>query len=126
MPFVVVVLVLLLSLDSFAVAADLGMAGLSPGERLRLCLICAAFGPVMPLVGLAAGRVQPGWSRLGTGSEGRLRGGADAIAGLVLIGLAAWLFRASGSPGTVSGRSDPRPEREKPGTSGEGVEARTS
>src|SRR4051794_7567064 len=44
-----------LSLDSFAVAATLGVAGLPPNRRLRVSLLFTAFEAVMPLVGLLIG-----------------------------------------------------------------------
>lgn len=48
-------LVLPLGLDTFAVAAALGMLGLNTRQRVRLGLLFAAFEGGMPLVGLAAG-----------------------------------------------------------------------
>ncbi|OAI39324.1 hypothetical protein AYO39_00575 [Actinobacteria bacterium SCGC AG-212-D09] len=50
-----VALVLPLCLDTFAVAAALGAAGLVPGGRLRIALVFTAFEAGMPLVGLALG-----------------------------------------------------------------------
>ena len=83
MPFKVVALVLPLSLDSFAVSAGLGIAGLSPRERLRLSLICAVFEALMPLVGLAGG------SLLGYA----VAGAADYIAIAVLLAVGILMLR---------------------------------
>jgi manganese efflux pump family protein len=55
MPVKLIVLLLPLSLDTFAVSAALGMAGLSSRERWRLSLLLAGFEAVMPIVGFAAG-----------------------------------------------------------------------
>ncbi|MEP7105116.1 MAG: manganese efflux pump [Chloroflexota bacterium] len=77
-------LVLPLCLDTFAVAAALGMTGLTGRERLRFGLLFAAFEGGMPLVGLVVGA-----------GLGRLVGGlADwvaigvlvAVGGLMLLG----------------------------------------
>jgi putative Mn2+ efflux pump MntP len=48
-------LVLPLGLDTFAVAAAIGAAGLAPTRRLRVALLFTVFEGGMPLVGLAAG-----------------------------------------------------------------------
>jgi manganese efflux pump family protein len=50
-----IALVLPLGLDTFAVAAALGVAGLDPGRRLRVSSLMAGFEAGMPLVGLALG-----------------------------------------------------------------------
>jgi manganese efflux pump family protein len=50
-----VALVLPLGLDTFAVAAALGMIGVSPARRLRISLLFTAFEAGMPLIGLAIG-----------------------------------------------------------------------
>lgn len=44
-----------LGLDTFAVAAALGMAGIPPRQRLRVSLLMVSFEAGMPLVGVAAG-----------------------------------------------------------------------
>lgn len=49
------VFVVPLGLDTFAVAAALGVAGIPPHRRLRVSLLMASFEAGMPLVGLAAG-----------------------------------------------------------------------
>lgn len=48
-------LIVPLALDSFAVAAALGLAGLPPRERVRISLLFATFEGGMPLVGLLLG-----------------------------------------------------------------------
>jgi putative Mn2+ efflux pump MntP len=48
-------LVLPLGLDTFAVAAALGMVGVSPAERMRVSALFTAFEAGMPLIGLAVG-----------------------------------------------------------------------
>jgi putative Mn2+ efflux pump MntP len=50
-----VALVLPLGLDTFAVAAALGMTGVSAGRRLRLAFVFTTFEAGMPLIGLALG-----------------------------------------------------------------------
>lgn len=55
MPFKLIALVLPLSLDTFAVSAALGVAGLSRRERWRLSLVMAGFEAVMPIVGFLIG-----------------------------------------------------------------------
>jgi manganese efflux pump family protein len=50
-----VALLLPLSLDTFAVAAALGAAGLSPAKRLRVSLVFVGFEASMPLVGIGVG-----------------------------------------------------------------------
>ncbi|MDQ6817620.1 MAG: manganese efflux pump, partial [Actinomycetota bacterium] len=49
-----IALVLPLGLDTFAVAAALGVAGLAR-DRLRVSLVMASFEVAMPLLGLAVG-----------------------------------------------------------------------
>lgn len=50
-----IALVLPLGLDTFAVAAALGVTGLDPKRRLRVSLLMASFEAGMPFVGLALG-----------------------------------------------------------------------
>ncbi len=50
-------LLLPLALDTFALAAALGVAGLEARDRLRVTLVFTTFETVMPVVGLVAGRV---------------------------------------------------------------------
>lgn len=49
-------LLLPLALDTFAIAAALGVAGLPAKERLRVALVFTAFEAGMPILGLFAGR----------------------------------------------------------------------
>jgi putative Mn2+ efflux pump MntP len=48
-------LVLPLGLDTFAVAAAIGVAGISPRRRAQVSLVMASFEALMPLIGLALG-----------------------------------------------------------------------
>lgn len=50
-----VALILPLGLDTFVIAASLGVAGLPSHRRVRVSLVFAAFEAGMPLVGLALG-----------------------------------------------------------------------
>jgi putative Mn2+ efflux pump MntP len=50
-----VALLLPLSLDTFAVAAALGAAGLSPADRRRVTLLFVGFEASMPLIGIGVG-----------------------------------------------------------------------
>jgi putative Mn2+ efflux pump MntP len=50
-----IALVIPLGLDTFAVAAALGMLGTGPTTRLRVSVLFPAFEAAMPLVGLALG-----------------------------------------------------------------------
>jgi len=52
----IIALVLPLGLDTFAVAAALGIAGASSRQRLRTSVLFATFEGLMPLVGVAIGR----------------------------------------------------------------------
>ena len=71
-----------LGLDTLAVAAALGVRGLSPTQRLRVSLVLAGFEAGMPLVGVAVGRA------LGSavGSIG------DYVAGAALVALGVYLL----------------------------------
>lgn len=74
-------LVVPLGLDTFAVAAALGMAGLQRQDRLRVSLLFTAFEMGMPLVGF-----------LGGGLVGATLGNAaDYVAIAVLIALGTYL-----------------------------------
>jgi manganese efflux pump family protein len=77
-----VLFVLPLGLDTFAVSAALGMRGLPRRERLKVSLLMAAFEMTMPVVGLLVGHA------LGhaVGSA------ADWIAVAVLAGLGGWML----------------------------------
>ena len=55
MAWKLIALVLPLGLDTFAVAAALGIAGIPPARRTRISVLMASFEAGMPLVGLALG-----------------------------------------------------------------------
>ena len=79
-------LVVPLGLDTFAVAAALGMAGLSARDRTRVSLIFTAFEAGMPLIGFFAGNL-----------AGRAVGNAaDYLAIAILIGLGLFMLRPQG------------------------------
>ncbi len=76
-------LVIPLGLDTFAVAAALGIAGLNARDRTRVSLIFTAFEAGMPLVGFFAGNL-----------AGRAVGNAaDYVAIAILIGLGLFMLR---------------------------------
>jgi manganese efflux pump family protein len=50
-----IALVLPLGVDTFAVAAAVGMLGTTPATRLRISILFPAFEAAMPLIGLAIG-----------------------------------------------------------------------
>jgi putative Mn2+ efflux pump MntP len=77
-------LILPLSLDTFAIAASLGMAGLTRNQRIRLGALFAAFEGGMPLIGLLAGA-----------TLGALIGGvADYVAIAALVGVGVYMIRS--------------------------------
>ena len=80
-----VALVVPLGLDTFAVAAALGMVGVSPARRLRVTLLFTAFEAGMPLIGLAFG------APLGAA----IGGGADYVAIGVLLAFGLYTLLAS-------------------------------
>jgi putative Mn2+ efflux pump MntP len=83
LPFKLILLLLPLSFDTFAVSAALGVAGLSNRERWRVSLVMAAFEAVMPIVGFLAG-----------GLLGRALGDvADYAAAVVLVGAGLLMLR---------------------------------
>ena len=83
MPLKLIALVLPLSLDTFAVSAALGVAGLSRRDRWRLSLLLAGFEAVMPIVGFLAG-----------GLLGQALGDvADYAAAAVLVGAGLLMMR---------------------------------
>jgi manganese efflux pump family protein len=75
-----IVFVLPLGLDTFAVSAALGASGAQKRERLRISLLLSVFEMAMPVVGLLLGR--------GLGSA--LGNVADYIAIVVLAAVGAW------------------------------------
>ena len=74
--------VLPLGLDTFAVSAALALRGLAPRERLKVSLLMAGFELAMPVVGLLV------WHALGhaVGSA------ADWVAVAVLAALGGWML----------------------------------
>jgi manganese efflux pump family protein len=87
MPFKLIALVLPLSVDTFAVSAALGVAGLSRRERWRLSLVMAGFEAVMPMLGFLIGDL-----------VGQVLGGiADYAAALVLVGAGLLMLRDNDS-----------------------------
>jgi len=75
-------LVLPLGLDTFAVAAAFGIAGLKGKDRLRLSLLFTAFEVGMPLVGFFGGRL-----------VGQVAGSAaDFLAIIILVGLGIYML----------------------------------
>jgi len=79
-----VLFVLPLGLDTFAVSAALGIQGVAPRERLRLSLLMSAFEAAMPVVGLLLGR----------GLGGLIGAAADYVAAAALFALGAYLVVA--------------------------------
>ncbi len=76
--------ILPLGLDTFAVSTALGLRGLPARERLKASLLMSSFEMAMPVVGLLLGH-----------SLGRVVGGlADYVAAAALIGLGAWMLLA--------------------------------
>jgi len=73
-----------LGLDTFAVSAALGLQGVSSRARLRISLLMSGFEMAMPLLGLAVGR--------GLGSL--IGDGADWFAVAVLVGLGVYMLLA--------------------------------
>jgi putative Mn2+ efflux pump MntP len=79
-----IALLLPLSLDTFAVAAALGAAGLAKSQRSRISVVFVGFETVMPLIGIGIGQT------LGhtIGSP------ADYLAGVGLLALGGYLLFA--------------------------------
>lgn len=77
-----ILFVLPLGVDTFAVAAALGMRGLPSRERLKVSLLMAAFEMTMPVIGLLVGQA------LGHA----LGSTANWVAIAVLAALGSWMF----------------------------------
>jgi putative Mn2+ efflux pump MntP len=75
-------LVVPLSLDTFAVAAAVGVSGLTSRERLRVSLLFALFEGTMPLVGFL----------VGAGVGGAIGHDADYVAGGLLVALGGYML----------------------------------
>lgn len=81
--------VLPLGLDTFAIAAAVGAAGVQPVARRRVTALFVAFEAGMPLVGLA----------LGAPLAHAIGGVAEYVAGAVLIAVGAWMLFAEDEEG---------------------------
>ncbi|HEY8761810.1 MAG TPA: manganese efflux pump [Candidatus Dormibacteraeota bacterium] len=78
-----IALVFPLCLDTFAVSAALGVAGLPERDRLRVSLLLTAFEVAMPVAGLLLGGLAGGF----------IGGAADYAAIALLAGLGIWILR---------------------------------
>jgi manganese efflux pump family protein len=89
-----VLFVVPLGLDTFAVSAALGIAGLPKEQRLKVSLLMSGFETAMPLVGVLVGH----------GLAQAIGGTADYLAATFLIGLGAFMLvaRDEREAGTVS------------------------
>jgi putative Mn2+ efflux pump MntP len=76
-----VALILPLGLDTFGVAAALGIVGLKPAERTRVAIIFTLFEMGMPIIGLLLGRAV----------GGVLSGLAEYVAAAALIALGGYM-----------------------------------
>lgn len=79
-----VLFILPLGLDTFAISAALGLQGLPKRERLRVSLLLSAFEMTMPMVGLFLGR----------GLGAAIGGVAEYVAAAALIGLGGYMLLA--------------------------------
>lgn len=77
-----IVFVLPLGIDSFAVAAMLGAVGVSRRQRWRIALLFVAFEAGMPLIGLG----------LGAPLAHAIGGVADYLAAAALVGVGLWML----------------------------------
>ena len=80
--FKLILFVLPLGLDTFAVAAALGVRGIPPRARLRVSLLMSSFEMAMPVVGLLIGHAVAAF----------VGGVADYVAIGVLALLGAWVL----------------------------------
>ncbi|MGA2926885.1 MAG: manganese efflux pump [Solirubrobacteraceae bacterium] len=83
MPFKLIALVLPLGLDTFFVAAALGVRGVTARQRVRTSLSLTAFEATMPLVGLVLGRSLAG--AIGTAASFAAIGVLLALAVHILV-----------------------------------------
>jgi putative Mn2+ efflux pump MntP len=79
----VIALIVPLGLDTFAISAAIGVAGVDPKHRLRLSLVFAAFEGLMPLIGFVVG------ASIGSA----IGDNADYVAGILLIALGGYMLR---------------------------------
>lgn len=79
-----VLFVLPLGLDTFAISAALGLQGLPKRERLKVSLLLSGFEMTMPVVGLFLGR----------GLGAAVGSVAEYLAAAALIALGAYMLRA--------------------------------
>jgi len=79
-----ILFVLPLGFDTFAVAAALGVQGLPAKERLKASLLMSSFEMVMPVVGLLLGR----------GLGAAVGGVAAYVAAAALLALGGWMLAA--------------------------------
>jgi putative Mn2+ efflux pump MntP len=86
-------LLLPLGLDTLALAAALGVAGLEPKDRLRLSLVFSVFEAAMPVAGILAGRV-----------IGNLLGSYADYAGILFLFLAGLVLLRPGRDEDEEGR----------------------
>jgi manganese efflux pump family protein len=86
-------LIVPLALDTFAVSAALGLAGLPARERRRAAILFPTFETLMPLRGLAA-----------CAALGRVVGSAaDWLAIAVVLATGVWMLLEGGEEGAVGG-----------------------
>jgi putative Mn2+ efflux pump MntP len=84
-----------LGLDTFALAAALGVQGLDAGDRMRASLLMAGFEMTMPVVGLL----------LGHGLGAAVGGAADYVAAGCLAAVGVWmLFEDDGAEAEAARR----------------------
>ncbi len=77
-----IIFVLPLAIDSFAIAATLGAVGVSRQQRWRITAVFVVFEAGMPLVGLA----------LGAPLARAIGGVADYLAAAALVGVGLWML----------------------------------
>jgi putative Mn2+ efflux pump MntP len=82
---VTVGLLIPLAIDTFALAAALGMAGLEPSDRLRASLVFTIFEAGMPMAGIVIGR-----------AVGALLGAWAGYGGIFFLLVAGWLLWRDG------------------------------
>jgi putative Mn2+ efflux pump MntP len=78
-----ILLVVPLGLDTFAVSTAIGLGGLRQNQRLRLSLLLASFETMMPLVGLV----------IGHGLGHTIGAAADYLAIATLVVLGIWMLK---------------------------------